>query len=102
MLEDLVMTKTEGEKLFHIFSKRFVLRYATDQDGWNDYLDSMRDVQHIRKFSEYYSDPVDHLLEFINLKPGKNFVIRDPGNRYSFILIEKELAQKILVLGNLP
>ena len=102
MLEDLVMTKTEGEKLFHIFSKRFVLRYATDQDGWNDYLDSIEGVQHIRKFSEYYSDPVDHLLEFINLQPGERFVIRDPCNRDCFILIEKELAQKILVLGNLP
>jgi hypothetical protein len=108
MLSDLVMTKTEGEKLFHIFSKRFLQKHTVsglrkmDEDGWNDYLDSIEGVQHIRKFSEYYSDPVEHLLEFINLNPGEKFVIRDPCNRDFFILIEKELAQKILVLGVLP
>lgn len=105
MLKDLVMTKTEGEKLFHIFSKKFLLKYTSSGcaiDDWNDYIDSIEGVDHIRKFSEYYSDPVEHLLESINIRPGENFVIRDPCNRDCFILIEKELAQKILVLGALP
>jgi len=105
MLEDLVMTKTEGEKLFDIFSRKFLEHCRPDfinLGEWSDYLDSVEGVEQIRKFSEYYSDLVEHLLESINSRPGERFVIRDPCNREGFILIEKELAQKILVLGALP
>lgn len=102
MLENLVMTKTEAEKLYEVFRKKFFLRLNyPDSEEWVEYLDAMEGVTHIRKFSDY-SDPVEHLLEAINESPGERFVIRDPMVRDYFILIEKELAQKILVLGSLP
>lgn len=100
MLSDLVLTRTEGDKLREIFAKKFL--GFKRKDEWVDYLADLDGVEYIYKFSEIYSDPLDHLFEFINERPGERFVIRDVRDRNYFILIEKELAQKILVLGSLP
>lgn len=105
ILRSLVMTKTETEKLFDAFSRKYLkmisLGGKIDETDWIDYLDDMEGLEHVRKFGDYM-DPLDYLLESINLRLGERFVLRDPCERNWFIIIEKELARKILVLGDLP
>lgn len=106
MLDDLVMTQTETEKIGDAFRLKYLkvisgTRRATDDQDWIDYLDGLEGAEYVRRFSDR-CDPLDHLLESINNRLGERFVIRDPHRRDCFIILEKELAQKVLVLGNLP
>lgn len=102
------MTRTETEKLAAAFLHKYRnlwcrnLSQAECEQNWFDYLDGLDGVEHIRKFSDM-SDPLDHLLDSLNNKCGDMMVVRDPHNpNQNFIIIEKEFAQKILVLGILP
>lgn len=111
MLENLVMVKSEADKVFAAFARKLnkVLpdsgpwrSCSTREQDWIDCLAGIEGVEHIRKFSTV-SSTVDHLIEAINERPCDRFVIRDPMDVHNnFILVEKDLVQKILVLGDLP
>lgn len=98
-MRKLCAIPTISEKLYWEFGKK-----TKDQDGfilsqqaWIDYLNSIG-VEHIRRFSNY-AQPIDYLLEVVNSGPFDRLVIRDPMNDNNFIIIEKNFAEKVLVLG---
>jgi hypothetical protein len=103
-----VMTRTDTEKLYDIFLQRY--RHLWDGSGlnerdivdmWDDWLRNLEGVEHIHQFSNI-AESIDYLLEEIN-KPGwDRVVIRDPCDYKSFIIVERDLAEKALVLGALP
>lgn len=111
MLENLVMVKSDSDKIFSAFARKLnkILpdngawrSVNTREQDWADYLHSVKGLEYIRKLSTV-SSTVDHLLDAINESFLERFVIRDPLDIHNnFILIEKDLAQKILVLGDLP
>lgn len=108
MLRGLVMTKTETEKLLDIFRLKCIrVISGVDKDWsachrkWKNYLRGIEGIEYVGKLSDY-SDQLDDMLESINSRTGERFVIRDPHERSNFIIIEKELARTILVLGALP
>ena len=120
----LHMVDSPSEKLRRIFSKKWrefvdgdfdALRYArevlkgplingpTDLDQvWRDYHRDLG-TNYIWKFSDW-SDPVDHLIEYLSSSPWDGYVIRDPShNRINqFICVPRDLGDKILVLGGMP
>lgn len=103
-LSDWKLTKTNAEKIAEIFDKKrasFNYERRNAQQFWYSYLDSLEGVEHIRKFSDYAS-PLDYLLEAINSNlPFNKFIIKVEGHD-QFLLIDKDFAEKVLVLGHLP
>jgi hypothetical protein len=104
-----VVTRTDMEKLYDIFLQRYQslwgeIRARTETDildVWEEWLRGLEGVEHIRKFSNM-AESIDYLLEEIN-KPGwDRVVIRDPGSYEKFIIVERDFAEKVLVLGVLP
>ncbi|NDD54240.1 hypothetical protein EBZ39_10255 [bacterium] len=103
----LHMVETSPDKLRKIFSRKW--RVLSDEvDGptmleqvWKDYLRDLG-VHYIWKFSDYYSDPTDHLLEYLSSSPWDGYVIRDPSHNSQFICVPREIGDKALVLGILP
>jgi len=103
-----VVTRTDTEKLYDIFLQRYQslwggsgLKETDIMDMWEEWLRELEGVEHIRKFSNM-AESIDYLLEEIN-KPGwDRVVIRDPGSYERFIIVERDFAEKALVLGALP
>ena len=103
-----VVTRTDTEKLYDIFLQRYQslwggsgLKETDIMDMWEEWLRELEGVEHIRKFSNM-AESIDYLLEEIN-KPGwDRVVIRDPGSYEKFIIVERDFAEKALVLGALP
>lgn len=109
-LESFRTKPTPTEKLYEVFLERY--RSFWDDAGsgmrehdigemWEDYLKEMKGVEHVRKFSDLAS-PVDYLLERVNQPGWDRVAIRDPGYKDYFILVDRELAEKAVVLGHLP
>jgi len=103
----LHMVETPSEKLWKIFSRKwreFVdgdINGPTDLDQiWKDYLRDLG-VNYIWKYSDW-SDPVDHLIEYLSSSPWDGYVIRDPSHNSQFICVPRDLGDKILVLGGMP
>lgn len=103
----LHMVDSPSEKLRRIFSKKwreFVdgdINGPTDLDQvWRDYLRNLG-VEYIWKFSDW-SDPVDHLIEYLSSSPWDGYVIRDPSHNSQFICVPRDMGDKILVLGGMP
>jgi SPX domain protein involved in polyphosphate accumulation len=94
------MTKTQAEKLEEIFNKK--LNEFDRAQKWIDYLAGLDGVEQIRKFSNYENE-VGYLLEHINASlPFDKFVIRIdsfPTHPKEFVIIDKEVALKILAIG---
>lgn len=109
-LENLRPTPTPTEKVYEVFLERYRrfwddagsgMREHDIADMWEDFLRDMKGVEHVRKFSDLATS-VDYLLERVN-QPGWNRVaIRDPSHRDYFILVERDLAEKAVILGRLP
>jgi hypothetical protein len=103
-----VVTRTDMEKLYDIFLQRYQslwggsgLRETDIMDMWEEWLRGLEGVEHIRQFSNM-AESIDYLLEEVN-KPGwDRVVIRDPGYDKRFIIVERDFAEKALVLGALP
>lgn len=107
-LENLVSTKSDTEKVYDAFLRRYRKFWDTGSgmsehdivDMWDDWVESLP-VEHIKKFSNI-ANPVDYLLERVN-QPGFNsVVIRDPGDNKNFLIMDREFADKVLVLGDIP
>ena len=108
-----VLTRADTEKLYDIFLQRYhslweELRASTASTPppwptpppWEEWLRGLEGVEHIRKFSNA-AESIDYLLEEIN-KPGwDRVVVRDRGPYEKFIIVERDFAEKILVLGML-
>lgn len=109
-LEGLCTTKTATEKLHEAFREKYSRIWQDAGTGmrehdivevWEDILSGMKGVEHIKKLSDLAS-AVDYLIERVN-KPGwDKVVIRDPGSGNNFIVIDRDLADKIVVLEHLP
>lgn len=109
-LESLESSKTFTEKLYDVFLRRY--RRFWDDAGsgmrehdivelWEEWLEERKGVEHVRKFSNLAS-PVDYLLERVN-EPGWNrVVIHDPSDSKNFILVDRDFAEKVLVLDEVP
>lgn len=109
----LHMVETPSEKVRKIFSRKW-RSLADEVDGkivprpgsedleqvWKDYLRDLG-VHYIWKFSDW-SDPADHLLEYLSSSPWDGYVIRDPAHNGQFICVPREIGDKALVLGILP
>jgi hypothetical protein len=108
----LHMVKSSSEKVRKIFSRKYQA-LSDDVDGanripgssrldqvWKDYLRDLG-VEYIWKFGDW-SDPVDHLIEYLSSSPWNGYVIRDPSHNGQFICVPRDLGDKILVLGALP
>jgi len=118
---DCVSIRTDTEKLYNIFLLRyqhlvkqifFDLESFGEPNGsgfarrdisqiWESWLFNLEGIEKIVKFSKY-SESINYLLEEINKPDWNSLVIRDPSNTGSFIIIDRELADKALVLGFLP
>lgn len=102
----LHMVETPSEKVRKIFARKWRL-LSDDVFGptmldqvWKDYLRDLG-VEYIWKFSDW-TDPVDHLIEYLSSSPWDGYVIRDPSHNSQFICVPRDLGDKILVLGALP
>lgn len=109
-LDEWVSSRTSTEKLYRIFLERYRLLWQDAGSGmrerdieymWWELLDSTKGVEHVRKFSDM-AEATDYLLERVN-DPGWNrLVIRDPCGTKSFILLDRDFAERALVLGAVP
>jgi len=95
---DYVLTKTTTEKLQDLFEKKN--RQFDKAQKFRDYLADLDGVEQIRKFS-HFNDELGYLIEHINSNlPFDKFIIRiDCNDRKEFVIIDKEVALKILALG---
>jgi hypothetical protein len=109
-LDQLIQTKTLTEKIYLIFRKKF-LSFERHREKqylyWKDYLNSLDKVEYIYKFSSI-TDPSEHLLNLINKEPFNRIIIWDPAMEYSndtrenYIIIDRDFANVVLALGELP
>lgn len=101
------LTKSNAEKLEDLFSQKALQKIGESfhdrkYQEWIDYLDGMDGVKHIRKFSNL-AESTDYLIDEIqNNLPFNNFILRDRAYREAYIIVEREVAEKILILGMLP
>lgn len=116
-LMELVVSETVTEKLQGIFTQkylsitdeRFLDRAAANYQKWSDYLNNLDGIRYIEKFSNI-ANQTDYLIEEINNNlPFNKIILKDlfyhaniHAKRDNFILIDVEVAEKILVLGMLP
>lgn len=108
-LEGWVSSKTNSEKLYDIFLKRYRRLWEDSvgmnehdlEDMWEEILGGVGGVEHVRKFSNV-ADSVDYLLERVNEPGWDRVVLRDPCDAKAFIVLDRDLASRILVLGGLP
>lgn len=108
-LGNLVSTKSDTDKIYDAFLRRYRKFWDTGSgmrehdivEMWEDWVGSLDSVEHIKKFSNK-GEPVDYLLDRVN-QPGFNgVVIRDPGGGNEFLVMDREFADKVLVLGDIP
>jgi len=105
-----VLSKSDTEKVYDIFLRRY--RRFWDDAGtgmrehdivelWEEFLGERHGVELVKKFSRL-AESVDYLLDRVNQPGWNNIVIRDPGNNNHFLILERDLAEKVLVLGEVP
>lgn len=109
-LENLVETRTDMEKIYDAFLRRYRkfwddagsgMREHDIEELWHEWLKETKKVEIVQKKSNR-GQSVDYLLERVN-EPGFNrVVIHDPGNANEFLIIDRDFAEKVLVLGDLP
>ena len=100
--EEYEVVPTELEKIFRIFEKKW-LANNVHRNGpiWYDYLKSMG-LESITSDTSLAS-PLDYLLERVYSGNFDKVVVRDPDpSSGGFILMDRDFANKILVLGDLP
>lgn len=107
-LEGWVSSKTSTEKLYRIFFERYQklwggsgMRERDIEVMWWDLLDETEGVEHVRKFSDM-AESTDYLLERVNEPGWSRVVIRDPCGTKSFIVLDRDFAERVLVLGAFP
>lgn len=109
-LESLRSAPTPTEKVYEVFLERYRrfwedagtgMREHDIADMWEDFLRDMKGVEHVRRFSDLASS-VDYLLERVNQPGWDRVAIRDPGHRDNFILVDRNLAERSVVLGYIP
>lgn len=75
---------------------------ALNYQKWSDYLNNLDGIRYIEKFSNI-ANQTDYLIEEINNNlPFNKILLKDLFYHDNFILIDVEVAEKILVLGMLP
>lgn len=100
------MVETPSEKVRKIFSRKYQVfadewsRVGKLEQVWKDYLRDLG-VEYIWKYCDW-SDPTDHLIEYLSSSPWDGYVIRDPSHNSQFICVPRDLGDKILVLGAVP
>lgn len=103
-------TPTTTEKLYEIFLEKYRrvwddagsgMREHDIEEVWQDILRDIKGLEHVRKFSTF-AESVDYLLEKVNEAEWDRIAIRDPGHKDNFILVDRDFAEKALVLGSLP
>lgn len=108
-LDNLVSTKSDTQKVYDAFLRRYRKFWDTGSgmrehdivEMWDDWVESLDSVERIKKFSKVAS-PIDYLIEVLN-RPGFNkVVIRNPSDNNEFLLLDREFADKVLVLGEVP
>ena len=101
---------TPTEKVYEVFLERYRRFWQDAGTGmrdhdivemWEDFLKGMKGVEHVSKRSDLASS-VDYLLERVNEPGWDRVAIRDPGHRDNFILVERALAEKAVILGAIP
>ena len=99
--------KTDLEKIYGFFENKWTeerFRSNTGRSEWKDYL--VKDLGLEVLISENYrTSPLDVLLERIysgNLGADK-VIMKDPDNASGgFILMSRDFANKVIVMGGLP
>lgn len=107
-LDEWDVNGTFTEKLYLIFLERYQrfwggsgMRERDIEHMWWEFLDSTEGVEHVRKFSDM-AEATDYLLERINTPNWNRMVIRDPCGTKSFILLDRDFAERAIVLGAIP
>ena len=109
-LKDWVSSRTMTEKIYDIFLERYRsiwndigsgMRGRDVEDMWWEFLDRTKGVEHIRKFSDM-AEATDYLLERVNEPGWSRIVIKDPCGSKSFITMDRDFAERALVLGAIP
>lgn len=109
-LDGLVETKSDMEKIYDAFLRRYRkfwddagsgLREHDIEELWHEWLSGTKKVELVEKRSNR-GTAVDYLLERVNEPGFKGVVIHDPGNANEFLIIDRDFAEKVLVLGDLP
>lgn len=109
-LENLVSTKSDTEKVYDAFLRRYRKFWDTGSgmnehdivEMWDDWVESLDSVEHIKKFSNV-ANSVDYLLECVNQPGFDKVVVRDPGDHNNnFLVLDRDFADKVLVLGDIP
>lgn len=100
---ELVVSETVTEKLQGIFTQKCLnIDPNLKQQKWSDYLNNLDGIRYIEKFSNI-ANQTEYLIEEINNNlPFNKIILKDLVYHGNFILIDVELAEKILVLGMLP
>lgn len=109
-LDSLVETRSDMEKLYDAFLRRYRkfwddagsgMREHDIEELWHEWLEGIEEVELVGKRSNR-GQTVDYLLERVN-EPGFNrVVLHDPGNTNDFLIVSRGFAEKVLVLGDLP
>lgn len=96
--DDYQMVRSEADKLWSIFRKK----YENLDWKWYKYLDELG-VERVCQYSHMMS-PVSYLIERVNEGPFDKIIIHDPATTEDrgFLLLDRDFAQKVLVLGELP
>jgi hypothetical protein len=98
------MVRSEADKLWSIFKKKHEDFWAASSMGesWSKYLKELG-IERVNQISHMMS-PVSYLIERINEGPFDKLIIHDPATTEDrgFLLLDRDFAQKVLVLGELP
>lgn len=93
---------TELEKIHSIFQSKWESGKFEGNGGrhnWNEYLQGLG----LEIVGPFWTDPLDAILEMIYSKNLSKIVIKNPDEHGGeFILLDRDFAKKVLVLGELP
>lgn len=106
--EEYEIVPTELEKIYRVFEKKWhdkkwhaARRGERPSTEWHDYLVKKLGLE-VLSSETILATPLDYLLERIYPGNFDRVVVRDPFPSNGFILMSKDFAHKILVLGDLP
>ena len=100
--EDYQIVRSEADKLWSIFRKKHDKIQWEHLGSWSKYLEELG-VERVCQYSHMMS-PVSYLIERVNEGPFDKIIIHDPATTENrgFLLLDRDFAQKVLVLGDLP